>query len=441
MKKIVLILLLLTLLMSGCAKATVDSPGTIDAQAPPIDLGSELEMTMITSFENLFMCRFAGTEEGCYQSIMNQKDLSANLVYYDYETRKLVHLTSQLNPVNDETNDGWIQDCFGGADIFTYGEKLYLSNSGQRYIQSEDQAFAAKITQMNLDGSNKQTIEFPDNMEINANGGLAFDGENIYLTLWVYDTNTGENLNTSLCKISFDTGEYEIMDTFDNNGAFLSIRNVYQDGLVLSHYAMDASNNPSVKFIKYSMLTHEIIDSFDVISDYGYNQVFINGKMYYGKPETREIWVLNIDTMTNEMVFDVGEKLPDTEDLVYLDVARISHDEHLLFRLTNIETDQSKASIIKDYGYDTRTGEIIELTLTGKFGSSGADAKLEILAENTEYFLVGVGESMKSMPYYDSDGVQMYYSDLFLNVKLIKKEDYWHSIPNYIEFEDSVFVA
>lgn len=62
-----------------------------------------------------------------------------------------------------------------------------------------------------------------------------------------------------------------------------------------------------------------------------------------------------------------------------------------------------------------------------------------IIAENEEYFLVHNGFVPLRLSATGTDGSFYTFDASTPRYALIKKEDYWNSVPNYILFDDSLF--
>ena len=65
----------------------------------------------------------------------------------------------------------------------------------------------------------------------------------------------------------------------------------------------------------------------------------------------------------------------------------------------------------------------------------GGTIPVSIMAENEQYFLVNTGIVTLSRSATGTDG-SIYNIDYpITDYKLIKKEDYWNSVPNYLSFD------
>ena len=99
------------------------------------------------------------------------------------------------------------------------------------------------------------------------------------------------------------------------------------------------------------------------------------------------------------------------------------HDNNIVFSNLNEQY----------FCYNLSTKKTMPLLLSYEY--DGGTIPVSIMAENEQYFLVNTGIVTLPRSATGTDG-SIYNIDYpITDYKLIKKEDYWNSVPNYLSFD------
>ena len=105
-------------------------------------------------------------------------------------------------------------------------------------------------------------------------------------------------------------------------------------------------------------------------------------------------------------------------------------DNHIMFS-------NSTGEHTRYYSYNLTTQETLPLSLS--FTHEGGEIPVFIQDETDQYFLVNGGMMNITRSATGLDGSLYTVDSSMTEYMLIKKEDYWNSVPNYIPFDDTLF--
>ncbi|MDO5601735.1 MAG: hypothetical protein Q4G07_03105 [Oscillospiraceae bacterium] len=441
-KKLLLFLsVLFVFLCAGCAAS--EGAGANSGTSAEGAGGKEGGLSMLSSP--------AATPQGYYELIEGSGS-SRLIVYYDYATRQRVYLSSDASAALDETSTAYIPSKNGAVSCYTDGEYLYAVGGGGVAALPEPLRGDAEppyLLRMGLNGANRQRLTFPLNQNIQWAYGAARDAEGcLYFTVFSLDAAkpVEEMSQTTLVRANFDTQKTEPLFTV-NSQTQLRITGVYDGKLLLQKTVYD--EDPSAVMAQSEGLRprHELtlfdIDAGEetpVLSfekeDYKNQKIIYHDeKLYYMRPQSNAVYAYGLASETETVL------CPDLPGDFFGPGADASlegriMDGKLFFTISLPQAEGGSSDEPRAAALDLATGERFfpNLTLT----ADAAKGPFIILpaAESSDYFFVHADSheytSLQSAPNGETYSVKL-YAPVY---KLILKDDYWHSRPNYIDFED-----
>lgn len=255
------------------------------------------------------------------------------------------------------------------------------------------------------------------------------------------DEKTGRSDYSVLCKADFNSGVIEEVEKLGDNNTEYNIMGVYDDGLLFyvlifgdNYYTVEERySNMDVKYTSFSLFDNSQKDMYQFRNG-DINAVVLNEKMYFfeiGSDILKERDLLTGET-TEVLSLDevVGSDINYDDRRLYGNLI----DNHLCLALWSGEDAESFWSC----AIDLITHELSELTLTYKDGVM--INPVAVYGENNQYFLVETGK-VYFTEQVTIDGNLAKASRDELMFSLIRKEDYWNSNPEYIEFADNVYTG
>lgn len=451
MKQMILksgILLCCVLLLAACsnAESTTNSfPETqsavIHQSTDPVIPESEsfLNMKMALPSTGIFGGELSGNDDGAYCLLPNTQDYSARLLYYDYATQQLIFLSNQMVVTNDEENPGWIEDTFGGACPIAANGKLYVVKYGKSPIPSINyEGSPSFLLQMEPNAANRKMLTVPQGCLFQYNTGIAADGNDLYLLMTDYDAAAMQITDVSLCRAEFDANRFNRLCSFgvDKNTAIIG---VCPDGIIIQRSWLSAeyANSDRQEQLShlqytlecYSLSQNKLFDTHFSWSQGELSFVLGRGIVYYTKMGDVRLYSHDLQTGEEKILKNnLLDGIPSHNDTKVFLTGEI-FDDHITFLVSDGE-------LSNYYSYSLLTQEILPLSLT--FEYEGGNLPVWISAENTEYFMVNNGFTNLHCSATGTDGTYYTFDSVMTRYALIKKKDYWNSIPNYIFFDDTL---
>lgn len=433
------------LVLSACMQP--DSPRTCPESAPSAASSSQssssLEMKMALSSMGVFGQEIAGNENGAYTILSNTQDYSARLLYYDYATRQMTYLSNQVIVTNDEENPGWLEDVFGGAVPLAVNGKLYVVKYGKSPIpRIHYEGSPSFLLEMEPNAANRKKLPVPRGQLLKNNTGIAADGKNLYLLLTNYDEKALQITNITLCKTNFDKNAFDPLLSLGIEKD-TQIVGVFPEGLILqrtflpAEYA-DGDQAMQISHFNYELQLYSIPENSLVETGFTWKQgdlsfVLGQGLVYYVKTGTAQLCAYDLQSKTHRvLVENLLTNIPVESTDAQIILMGELYDDHISLKLLDGEGSA-------DYSYSLHTQEILPLLLA--FEHEGGTIPISIASETDLYFLVNSGFNTLHRLATGTDGSYYTVDSKITQYSLIKKEDYWNSIPNFISFDEALLEA
>lgn len=185
----------------------------------------------------------------------------------------------------------------------------------------------------------------------------------------------------------------------------------------------DQLSNLHYELQLYSLHDNCLIDTNFTWKQGELSLVINQDTIYYVKKGDLRLYAHSLQTGKDLVVSDnlYGSDSSDSSGSVML-VGEI-HDNNIVFSNLNEQY----------FCYNLATKKTMPLLLSYEY--DGGTIPVSIMAENEQYFLVNTGIVTLSRSATGTDG-SIYNIDYpITDYKLIKKEDYWNSVPNYLSFD------
>lgn len=408
--------------------------------------GDALEMQLVFSGMGNFDSSLSGNEAGAYSLLSSPEDFSARLIYYDYATRQLIWLSDQMVVTNDEENPGWIEDTFGGAYPIAANGKLYVVKYGKSPVPAIGYGGSPSfLLQMEPNAANCKKLTVPQGSLLYHNTGIAADGDDLYLLLEDYDAAAMQITDISLCRADFAGNRFERLASFGAEKT-TAIVGVYADGLVLQRSwlpaeAADSGRQEQLSYQQYTLELYSLSRNEVIGTGFSWRQgelagakplVFGPGTVYYLKAGETRLYGRNLQTGEETVLAeDLLKDIPTHGD-TGVGLTLKLFDDHLFFYVS----DEDGA---RTYSYSLATREVLPCSLT--YEQEGDEIPVLICAESEEYFMVDAGIVGLQLPAAGTDGTFYVLDSYIPRYALMKKEDYWNSVPDYIFFDDALLRA
>ena len=257
---------------------------------------------------------------------------------------------------------------------------------------------------MEPNAANRTKLSVPQGSLLPYSSGIAADGSNLYLLLLDYDSQKMQITNTTLCCTDFNKNKMNRLCSLGNQKDW-SIIGTYSEGLILqcswlpsehsSQNSDDRLSNLHYELQLYSLHDNCLIDTNFTWKQGELSLVINQDTIYYVKKGDLRLYAHSLQT---------GKDLVVSDNL---------------------------------YGSDSSdsSGSVMTMPLLLSYEYDGGTIPVSIMAENEQYFLVNTGIVTLPRSATGTDG-SIYNIDYpITDYKLIKKEDYWNSVPNYLSFD------
>ena len=292
---------------------------------------------------------------------------------------------------------------------------------------------------MEPNAASRKKLTVPQGCLLSYNTGIAADGQNLYLLLLDYDANAMQITNTALCRTNFDENKLERLCQLGKEREG-NIIGVYPEGLVLqrswisSEYAGDDLQD-QLPHLQYELQLYSLRENRLTDTGFAWTQGELSftarqGIVYFVKSGGACLYAHNLQNGKEWIVTDniFGEAQPTPAASVML-MGEI-RDNHIMFS-------SSTGEHTRYYSYNLTTQETLPLSLS--FTHEGGEIPVFIQDETDQYFLVNGGMMNITRSATGLDGSLYTVDSSMTEYMLIKKEDYWNSVPNYIPFDDTLF--
>ena len=380
-------------------------------------------LKMLVNWKGLFYNPMVCSPYGCYE-IMNRTDYTGNILYTDVVTRQRIFLSPDLSADHNNSSDpSWIDNTLGGCFLFTMDDTLFMS----RYNYEDT---PGELYCMDLDGRNRQSlVTFTD---YNApEGGIASDGQNLYMVLYKQDKQW-------LVRVHTDSGEIEPLKEMGGDAAFLT--SAYGDTLVLKE--IRAENTDSEDQMEsylsqiHTVYHYNITDGIEteilswqqdkLLEEYSGEYLYL---LDVDKESLKEV---SLSTGEERMVIDaLSAESINAEEIRSLYPI---YDNHLIFDMGNDEGELKKMSVNLD------NGRIFSIDPYTESLDAYGSQYLGIVGEFGDEFLVTSGTLEVPMDGIDPDGNPMVVDMVMSKLSVIKKEDFWNNRFDAMEPVEDVFL-
>lgn len=382
----------------------------------------------------------SGNNEGAYYIWANSQDTSGLTLYYDYASRQLVHLSNQVLPTNDEENPGWIADIFGGAVPIAANGKYYVLKYGKAPMPTvQYEGSPSILLEMEPNAANRRSLTLPNGALFQSYSGIAADGADLYLLVTSFDSSTFQTTEVSLCRADFNQSKWETLCTFDTQEKDVTIIGVYPEGLILQRSFFpveynDADIGEQIEHLSYEIQLYSVaggsLYDMDFCWDQGDLSFVLDGSVVYfvrsGETALRAYDLLEqTETVLTENILE-STGAAQTGSVFLMGEM---HDGRFRFSVTQNDTSTY-------YSYSVSDGMVLPMNLS--YSYMGAEMPVLIVSESEQYFLVNYGMKSLQRAAYGTDGTFYTMQADEQRYALIEKSDYWNSIPNYLEFDDSL---
>lgn len=355
-----------------------------------------------------------------YQPDSNEQH--CNIVYTDYKTKTQVYLCNDLScRHNTDECSSFVSISKTSAAIFPVKNKLVLFKYGASIGMAESEDDLCSVTIMDLDGKNRERIcAFDAKETVNAPIAAQADGEILYFQVISLD----EDLNTikKLVSVNLKNGQKSIET---NLPASYQLVSAYDDCLVFfdTEQFVDMVYSLSSKSMKKGMIASEMYDGSKSVA------TKIEGSTIQDRIKASEISIISYD-FKEEKTSELGPyPLEDGHGIAGLIGL---HDDHVMIEYIKISDNAEE--IIRNC-VDLNSGKAVKNDMF--FSSSGMIRPVSIIADAGDSYLVFYNTIQITQTYYDSEGVaHSFDNDAYPQYALIKKEDYWNNITNFIPIDD-----
>lgn len=422
MKKRHLIFVILSALMlSACAQTSGTSAScSFDEQPAPTD-SMQAQVSGSLRICDPFGGGGVSTVNGYYYTTL-RSDGNLNIHYLDYSTHTDVPLCSSPNCSHDSDScSSFIRSNGLIPGLAVTNEKL-LVVSGGIGVSKPTEEDLPYVEIMELNGSGRKRIyQATSSSEF---GALLCDDENFY-TIERIPTDLGESFawTQHLVKIDLKTGKKTVfMDMGEN-----IIYPCDADGTILYYYSIEPQKDASslsktiTKYYSCDVMSGHTTLLDTVFSDSKKSVTVANGSLYtiYWKTGQVRVRPVNGDQETI-----LTEEFPSDTQTVGCSL-RYMVDEKLVVDRQQKGPDGTKSD---SYVIDCSTGMVQPWPLFYESTASGRSMQVEILAAESDFFLVRRGEKPLELQYGENETLP------HLQHSTITKSDFWSGRNAYTNF-------
>ena len=445
MKKLTIIIICLIFvicLFSGCKNQEIVDP--MPEQDQPTN-GLSMAMAPFKMATSVYVTDGCGNEDGFYtirnNNMIDHEDMSRNILYIDYATKKQVYLCAQPNcSHNNEACTSWLAPGSGETILALSEDKLVVL-----YVD-----VLPRIEIMDLNGANRKTLcNFGDGAAI---GYVAvFNGQYLVLPVERYvmdDIGQVSSANT-LCAVDMETGEQTTVFTYvpETNDPTLagysrvSLMGITDTGFIMSSVTMgvfEYNENPEITFENMQRVTEYKI--FELPYNGGEAKTLLtyfeddpcmvsilDRYLFFIRNIGGAIKLIKMDVATGETTTLIGD-FADAgmiRTAVYNTINNWGIDPHFAGNrifLKNIYTPEIGADRQVDYfSVDIDTGTIQEITLSYSYNATRMP--MPILAVFGDSMLIHA--KVEDLPNVSGTG---YFK---FTPAIISADDYLASNPNF----------
>ena len=440
MKEKILFLVFVAGLLAGCANTNTgatsqvtsfESSTTLSSQTttynhsnPSEDDADRNELRLLTAQHGIVMTVGGETQDGCY-SLDTYPDGTADIIFYDYQTKQCVRLSSDANLKHDPASSAYLPSFKGGARCLVAGENLYVIKSGQPYTDASVPGNdpIARIYCMTLNGSERTVMEYGSNVVFQWDACVAGDSEGaLYTVLAVVDPKT-THTKYVLARLGKGIDGYETISEWDDE-ATVRLMGVCDSGFVISKtYASEQGTKKLLEIYQKSGEPAQTLLEWDNTEVTGFT-VFDN-ILYYTKSNDALIYTKSTSESHTVSTIDTS-CFVDFKPSIAIISSEV-RDNHLILQLIQDEVHASYAAL------DIPSEKISPLLLYE--GEGDEKTFVGIFAEGQDDFLVRIGKFTRSRTDYGLDGTMYRYDQGFEDYVLISKQDYWNNKADYQRFD------
>ena len=386
----------------------------------------------------------AGNSDGFYtlrrNSDRNHEDMSRNILYIDYATKKQVYLCAQPNCTHDgDFCTSWIAPYYGEVVVATAGDKLAICYNGS----------PPRIELMDLNGNYRRNLcTFSDGTSIGT--VAAYNEQYLALSVDKYfpDDEGNVRYTQTLCAININTGEQttiysHIPETTDptlagnSNLTFMGVTDAGFIMVLATTGEFEYNENPEITFENMAKATKRdiLVIPFDgseertllSYTDYKPYVFVAAGKhIFYFSSMNGIVQLLKIDAATGDatkIIDNIANTAPETgitvDTMSLIDITPYIINDRIVatYRYSSTETE----ALYTSYSIDIDTGELQEIKLSYYYYATRRP--LPILAQFGDNLLV------YAKAQEIDDGMAMPF--IQLTPAIISADDYLASSPNF----------
>ena len=387
-------------------------------------LVKDQSLYMVTSPSGLLFNYYAYSQDGCYE-IHTKPGASANILYTDFSTKQKIYLSSDISGRHDnEADTSYITNAYGTFyPLVTKKGLVIISNTSDLLIKKYGDKALGRISISSLSGEGRRTLyTLAANEWISDTSGIARDSEKIYFIDYYLET---ENLGQKcqLVSVDLDSGEKQVLEDLSSQERVFII-GAFDNRLVMKKITVSDPDKPWYE--QFESQEHEIY-TYDIYSREK-NQVFSYSQSSGAAvcQDSRLIYLdygqqsLNITDIKNGLQtnYQLKNKISTVKE--YSGIRNEIFDGHVMLHGVSSDCQDNQ----KFVALDLSNGIMKEINLysDGKFCG--------IYAETDDSFLVANGEFEYEVEYY-IQGVPDKIKSKTIQFALIKKSDYWNSVPNF----------
>lgn len=405
--------------------STVSVPASSTAEEVQ---NTQTRYRLVSSADGIFYEGRAQVEDGFYDLVYTKDVLSGaqNIVYTDFPSRHRVYLSSDVGSDHQSEDDtSYIPTAVGGATVFADDEYVYVLKKGSLLLQkASEQDAKSCIYRLNPNGSGRIALELSFDRVINSASGVFADGDALVLLVDSVDKDT--SLHPELVRADFSSRRITTLMDLSEAGLDLqnaSLVNSFGDKLVLSSSKIEENGTLVRELYTLDPAKEAIVPlaSFDTAEQYVF---YRDDAIYY--IESSENALYQFDPSSGESTLLLDEIAPPELEFDSVQAGFPAPEPYLEFFFTKGESSVT-------YYWNSATGQWHQKLLMD------GDRPVTIYRIWQDYFLVKLQDKMVTYQDFTQNG-QAYENQMAVaEYALIRQEDYWNGVPDYIRFTDDVY--
>lgn len=446
-KAVICILLVAALLLAGCSSPSSASQNSAaggdeasgETAAPDFSFSGTLKMLTQSNYQRTL----TGNEAGYYSYSSLKPDSTFNILYTDYATKKQIYLCNRVECTHsDESCTSWVQyKAGGGAVPLLLEDRLALMHLGSKFMYEQyGEDALAHLDTLGLNGAGRKTV-----LRMKPNTSLvndyATDGKRLYSIqeTAVQQGDTGDVLlQREVVAIDLDTGELTVLHKLPDNGDD-DLCAAYEDRLVFSTWYFAPGSPVATERTFYEISLNSPGETREIArcdTSAQYAETF-GGQLYTLDLQTSALTCRGLSTGKERVVLPSLMAVRSEAALFFKEPSSLCYvidywDGKIVLYMSYIDQNTSEDTT-HWYAVDTASGSVNELTL--QFRSGDMMRHMDILAETETHFLVCMEEAIRTIQVQMPDGSVGSAPDPYKQLALIKKADYWNSVPNFEPIE------